>query len=100
MSTRHQATRLAALSLAGLRSGVPLKLELVDDVPAHVGTVTDHPILWRLDSAENILANKLIALVDREEPKDLVDVWGFCCGDTAVTALMDSTALFRTAAAT
>jgi len=58
--------------------GVPLKLELVDDVPAHVGAVTDHPILWRLDSAENILANKLTALVDREEPKDLADVWGFC----------------------
>lgn len=59
-------------------SGVMLKLELVDDVPAHVGTVTDHPVLFRLDSAENILANKLTALVDREEPKDLADVWGFC----------------------
>ena len=61
------------------RAGIPLKLELVNDVPAHVGTVTDHPVLFRLDSAENILANKLTALVDREEPKDLADVWGFCC---------------------
>jgi hypothetical protein len=60
-------------------SGVLLKLELVDDVPAHVGTVVQHPILFRLDSAENILANKLTALLDREEPKDLADVWGFCC---------------------
>ena len=25
------------------------------------------------------MANKLTALVDREEPKDLADVWGFCC---------------------
>jgi hypothetical protein len=33
----------------------------------------------RLDSAENILADKLTALVDREEPKDLADVSGFCC---------------------
>jgi hypothetical protein len=31
-----------------------------------------------LDTAENILANKLTALADREEPKDLADVWGFC----------------------
>ncbi len=60
-------------------SGLLLKLELVDDVPAHVGTLVDHPILFRLDSAENILANKLTAVVDRGEPKDLADVWGFCC---------------------
>jgi Nucleotidyl transferase AbiEii toxin, Type IV TA system len=60
-------------------SGLLLKLELVDDVPAHVGTVEDHPTLFRLDSAGNILANKLTALVDREEPKDLADVWGFSC---------------------
>ena len=33
----------------------------------------------RLDSAENILANKVTALIDREEPKDLADIWGFCC---------------------
>jgi hypothetical protein len=69
--------RFVRINLDG--SGVLLKLELVDDVPAHVGTLTDHPILFRLDSAENILANKLTALVDRSEPKDLADVWGFCC---------------------
>lgn len=62
-----------------LVASVPLKLELVNDVPAHVGTVQEHPVLFRLDSAENILANKLTALLDREEPKDLADVWGFCC---------------------
>ena len=32
----------------------------------------------RLDSAANILANKLTALRDRQEPKDLADIWGFC----------------------
>jgi hypothetical protein len=31
-----------------------------------------------LDCAENILANKITALLDREEPKDLADIWGFC----------------------
>lgn len=56
-----------------------LKIELVNDVPGHVGVVKEHPRLFRLDAAENILANKLTALLDREEPKDLADVWGFCC---------------------
>ena len=51
----------------------------MNDVPAHVGALRNHPVLGRLDSPENILANKLTALVDREEPKDLADVWGFCC---------------------
>jgi len=56
-----------------------LKIELINDVPSRVGVLHQHPILGRLDSAENILANKVTALMDREEPKDLADVWGFCC---------------------
>jgi hypothetical protein len=56
-----------------------LKVEMVSDVPAHIGDVRVHPVLGRLDSPENILANKLTALADRQEPKDLADVWGFCC---------------------
>jgi hypothetical protein len=57
---------------------VSLKIEMVNDVPARVGKIRDHPMLGRLDSAENILANKVTALLDREEPKDLADIWGFC----------------------
>lgn len=56
-----------------------LKVELINDVPAHVGEIRRHPVLGRLDSPENILANKVSALVDRGEPKDLADIWGFCC---------------------
>jgi Nucleotidyl transferase AbiEii toxin, Type IV TA system len=62
-----------------VREDVQLKIEMVNDVPAHVGDLVMHPVLGRLDSAENILANKLTALIDREEPKDLADIWGFCC---------------------
>jgi hypothetical protein len=58
---------------------VLLKVELVNDVPAHVGQVKVDPVLGRIDSAENILANKITALIDREEPKDMADVWGFAC---------------------
>ena len=58
---------------------LPLKVELINDVPARVGQTKHHPVLGRLDNAENILANKVSALIDREEPKDLADIWGFCC---------------------
>lgn len=57
---------------------VLLKVEMINDVPARVGSIQQHPILGRLDSAENILANKVTAALDREEPKDLADIWGFC----------------------
>ena len=56
-----------------------LKIELINDVPARVGRIRQHPVLGRLDSPENILANKVTALIDREEPKDMADIWGFCC---------------------
>jgi Nucleotidyl transferase AbiEii toxin, Type IV TA system len=55
-----------------------LKVEMINDVPSHIGEFRQHPVLGRLDSPENILANKVTALVDREEPKDLADIWGFC----------------------
>lgn len=48
------------------RARVELKLEWINDVPAHVGKIVEHPVLGRLDSAENILANKITALIDRQ----------------------------------
>ncbi len=69
--------RFARLNLT--TSKLQLKIEMVNDVPARVGSVQEHPILGRLDTAENILANKVTALLDREEPKDLADIWAFCC---------------------
>ena len=76
--------RFARLTVAS--QGVGLRLELVNDVPSRVGQVQRHPRLGRLDTAENILANKLTALLDRQEPKDLADVWGFCCSLTLALA--------------
>jgi hypothetical protein len=70
----------------------PLKIELINDVPAHIGQIQDDPILGRVDSAENILANKVTAVLGREEPKDLADIWGFCrqMGLSLDTALEDA----------
>jgi predicted nucleotidyltransferase component of viral defense system len=69
--------RFARLEVAAPEAA--LKMELVNDVPSRVGELRRHPVLGRLDSPDNILANKLTALVDRGEPKDLADVWGLCC---------------------
>lgn len=68
--------RFARLNL--VENNTMLKVELINDVPARVGEIQNHPILGRLDSAENILANKITALFGRDEPKDLADIWGFC----------------------
>jgi hypothetical protein len=72
--------------------GVLLKIELINDVPAHIGEIRQVPPLGRLDSAGNIFANKITALVDRDEPKDLADVWGFACrlGLSIETAIGDA----------
>jgi len=60
------------------RGDLSLKIELVNDVPSHVGVLRKHDFLGLLDSPENILANKVTAAIGREEPKDLADIWGFC----------------------
>jgi hypothetical protein len=85
--------RAARFVRINVRAGeVALKVEMVNDVAAHIGKVRVHPVLGRLDSAENILANKITAVVDRREPKDLADIWGFCCrmNLSCETALRDA----------
>ena len=77
VSVVHQEARFVRLTVT--EADIALKIEMVNDVPAHVGELTRHPVLGLLDSAENILANKLTAVVDRKEPRDLADIWGFCC---------------------
>jgi hypothetical protein len=66
---------------AFLHGPIPLKLEFINDVPFRVGLPWDHPILGPLDTKENILANKISALLDRQEPKDLADLFWLCCRD-------------------
>lgn len=68
--------RFARLNLT--ENEIILKLEFVNDVPARVGKVQYHPVLGRMDTPENILANKVTAILDREEPKDFADIWGLC----------------------
>lgn len=52
-----------------------LKIEFVNDVPSHIGAKISHPDLGIIDSKENILANKITAIVDRSMPKDMADIY-------------------------
>lgn len=52
-----------------------LKIEFVNDVPSHIGAKVSHPVLGIIDSKENILANKISAVVDRSMPKDMADIY-------------------------
>ena len=61
------------------RGEATMKVEMVNDVPYRIGEPSSHPVLGLLDTPANILANKVSALIDRDEPKDLADIWGFCC---------------------
>jgi hypothetical protein len=66
---------------AFLHGPVPLKLEFINDVPFRVGEPWNHPTLGPLDTRENILANKISALIDRDEPKDMADIFWLACRD-------------------
>ena len=59
-----------------------LKIEFVNDVPSRVGKPWRHPMLGMMDTKENILANKITALVDRNAPKDIADIYWLCCEDS------------------
>lgn len=57
------------------RKATALKLEFINDVPSHIGAIAMHQTFGRLDSIENIFANKITAARDRDEPRDLADIW-------------------------
>jgi hypothetical protein len=51
-----------------------LKIEFVNDVPYRCGlpNIYDHGLI---DTPLNILANKLTAIIGRDEPKDVIDIY-------------------------
>jgi predicted nucleotidyltransferase component of viral defense system len=52
-----------------------LKVDLVNDVAYREGELQKKPIFSRVDSLQNILSNKISAIISRDEPKDVVDIW-------------------------
>lgn len=53
--------------------GIELKIDFVNDVPAHFGEILHTTLFHRIDSWRNILSNKLCSL-GRLEIKDIADV--------------------------
>ncbi len=62
-----------------LHADVDLKIEFVNDVPCRCGTAVPHAHFGWIDTLENILSNKITALVDRAAPKDVADIFWLCC---------------------
>lgn len=51
-----------------------LKIDFVNDTAHYWGTTNEFPIFPRVDNPKNILANKITAILARDEPKDVVDI--------------------------
>lgn len=62
-------------SYVSLRVNTILKVDFVNDVSFRFGELTNTLIYSQVDNLENILSNKLSALISRDEPKDVVDIW-------------------------
>lgn len=53
--------------------GLGLKVDFVNDIPVHFGTLRGTPVYYRTDSLRNILSNKYTAIY-RFSAKDIVDI--------------------------
>lgn len=52
-----------------------LKIDLINDVASYIGKTKKTPIYSKVDNLVNIFSNKISALISRDEPKDVVDIW-------------------------
>src|SRR3989344_2719770 len=62
-------------SYVSLKINKVLKIDLVNDVQFRYGKLQKTEIFSKIDNIENILSNKLSALISRDEAKDVVDIW-------------------------
>lgn len=62
-------------SYYSLRIDNVLKVEFINDVSYHAGNFESKLFFPKVDNVLNILSNKLSALISRDEPKDVVDIW-------------------------
>lgn len=68
-------TIIKAESYVSLKINKILKIDLVNDVQFRYGDLQKQEIFSKVDNIENILSNKLSALISRDEAKDVVDIW-------------------------
>lgn len=62
-------------SYVSLKVNKILKVDLVNDVKYRYGKLKKDSFFSKIDNIENILSNKISALISRDEPKDVVDIW-------------------------
>ncbi len=55
-------------------NNINLKLEFINDVPFYLGNTKSFKLFAKVDNPLNILANKITAIKDRDEPKDFADI--------------------------
>ncbi|MFH2004008.1 MAG: nucleotidyl transferase AbiEii/AbiGii toxin family protein [Bacteroidota bacterium] len=53
---------------------ISIKMEFINDVPYHFGELKTFELFSKVDNIYNILSNKITAIIDRDEPKDFVDI--------------------------
>lgn len=68
-------TIIKSESYVSLKTNKILKIDLVNDVLFRFGELQKQEIFSKVDNIENILSNKLSALISRDEAKDVVDIW-------------------------
>lgn len=68
-------TIIKSESYVSLKINKILKIDLVNDVQSRYGNLLKQDIFSKVDNIENILSNKLSALISRDEAKDVVDIW-------------------------
>lgn len=68
-------TIIKSESYISLKVNKILKIDLVNGVQFRYGELQNKEIFSKVDNIENILSNKLSALISRDEAKDVVDIW-------------------------
>ena len=57
---------------------ISIQVDFINDIAVHFGGIINHPSLGRLDNLQNILTNKLCAVLERNEARDVIDIWAIC----------------------
>lgn len=70
------------LRLNLVQAEINQKIEMINDIPSHLGGPWIHPSLGHSATVKNILANTITAVLDREAAKRLADIGGLCCRGT------------------
>lgn len=84
------ATKVSSDNFVSILIEKILKVDFVCDSGKRLGEPISSQLFSRIDTVENILANKLTAVIGRDEPRDVVDIWAI-----ATTRVIDWETIFQ-----